>query len=68
MNDEPEYQTILALEEACAKDRSHLASILLDIFRHEQRELSLLEHLNRREIQREGEMSKRKVDSEREGS
>lgn len=57
MNDDPEYQTILALEEACAKDRSHLASVVLDIFRHQQKELSLLEHLNRREIQREGEIS-----------
>lgn len=56
LND-PDYQTIFALEEACAKDRSHLASILLDIFRHEQKELSLLENLNRREIQREEERS-----------
>lgn len=52
-----DFQMIYALEEACAKDRSQLASVLLDIFRHQRKELVLLESLNTKEIEKEEEKS-----------
>ncbi|XP_072166602.1 ras GTPase-activating protein 1-like [Diadema setosum] len=53
--EDADYQTIFALEEACAKDRAHLASVLLDIFMHQRKEISLLKNLNSREIEKEAE-------------
>ncbi|XP_022105967.1 ras GTPase-activating protein 1-like [Acanthaster planci] len=52
-----DYHFIYALEDACCKDRSNLASILLDIFRHQQKEVELLKKLNSREIEKEEEKS-----------
>ncbi|XP_038073603.1 ras GTPase-activating protein 1-like [Patiria miniata] len=52
-----DYHFIYALEDACCKDRSHLASVLLDIFRHQQKEVELLQKLNGREIEKEEERS-----------
>ena len=49
-----DYHFIYALEDACCKDRSHLASVLLDIFRQQQKEVELLHKLNGREIEKEG--------------
>ena len=54
--EDAEYQTIFALEEACTKDRTHLASVLLDIFMHQRKEISLLKNLNSREIDKEGQL------------
>ncbi|XP_033634432.1 ras GTPase-activating protein 1-like [Asterias rubens] len=52
-----DYHFIYALEDACCKDRSHLASVLLDIFRQQQKEVELLHKLNGREIEKEEEKS-----------
>ncbi|XP_077989624.1 ras GTPase-activating protein 1-like isoform X2 [Glandiceps talaboti] len=52
-----DLQTIYALEELCGKSRSHLASIVLKLFRSQKKEVTLLKNLNTREIETEDERS-----------
>ncbi|XP_070541978.1 ras GTPase-activating protein 1-like isoform X2 [Ptychodera flava] len=53
----PDLQTIYAFEEMCGKNRSHVASIILKLYRTQRKEVTLLKALNTREIEIEEERS-----------
>lgn len=53
-----DFHAIYALASVCGQDRTLLASLLLQIFRHEKAEAPLLRTLNDREINMEGKNHK----------